>query len=69
MLLIMILILLDSNNKNKDLIIGILIGIIFMTKQNMGLLLFFVYLFNSKNYVKSVFSFSIPVFVAFYIYY
>lgn len=62
MLTICILILLDSNNKYKDLWIGLIIGFILMTKHNIGLALFLVYFFTVPS-KKSILYVFIPVFL------
>ena len=48
-LTLFILIILDSNSKYKNLIIGLTIGIIAMTKHNVGLPLLLVYFITSKE--------------------
>lgn len=60
-LVVAILVLLDSKNKYKDVIIGILIGIIIMTKHNIGGCLALVYFFTSENKIKAILSILIPV--------
>ena len=50
--LIFILLFERSNYKYKDLIIGLLIGSIMMTKVNIGAFLFLVYFFKSKEKLK-----------------
>ena len=47
-------------DKEKDFIIGLIIGICFITKQTIGICLLVPYLFYSKNRLKSLFSFMIP---------
>lgn len=60
LLLISILILEDSSSKYQPWILGILFSFIFMTKQNIGILLLIVSLFNSQNRWKIFLSFLIP---------
>lgn len=62
-LMILILLLIDSENKFKDLVIGLLIGIIFMTKHNIGIPLFIVYFIYSKEHIKSIIWFFIPILI------
>ena len=64
MITILILLLLDSDKKYKDLVIGILIGIIIVTKHNIGLAMFIVYFFTSKKKLISILNTSIPVIVS-----
>lgn len=51
-LLILILLLEESSFKQKNIIIGILIGLIIMTKQNIGLCLLIVYIFINRKNIK-----------------
>ena len=64
-LTLFILIILDSNSKYKNLIIGLTIGIIAMTKHNVGLPLLLVYFITSKEKTKSLLYFFIPVLISF----
>lgn len=63
MLTVLILALLDSKNKYKDFIIGLLIGIIIMTKHNVGLALLIVYFFTTKK-KKNLVSVFIPIIIS-----
>ena len=63
MLVLLILYLLDSNNKYKEIFIGLIIGFIIMTKHNTGITLLLVYLLTSKNKLKALISFSLPVII------
>ena len=64
LLLMMIILLETSEYKYKDLIIGLLIGYIMMTKVNIGAFLFLVFFFKSKNKLRSfLYSAIIPLFV------
>ena len=56
LLIILILILYDSKNKNKELYIGLIIGFIIMTKHNIGIALFIIYLNTTKNKINIIFS-------------
>lgn len=47
--------------KDDDLIMGILVSMLFLTKQNVGICLFFVYVILSKNKFKSIGMFLIPI--------
>ena len=64
LLIILILILYDSKNKNKELYIGLIIGFIIMTKHNIGIALFIIYFFTSKNKIKSTLYFLIPIIIS-----
>ena len=68
LLLMMIILLETSEYKYKDLIIGLLIGYIMMTKVNIGAFLFLVFFFKSKDKLR-VFLYSaiIPIFVLGYL--
>ena len=63
LLVLLILYLLDSNSKYKDIFIGLIIGFILMTKHNIGLTLFLVYIITSKRKFISLVSISIPVLI------
>ena len=63
MLVVLILYLLDSNNKHKEIFIGLIIGFIIMTKHNVGITLLLVYLITSKNKLKALTSFLLPVII------
>ena len=67
-ILMMILLLETSEYKHKDIIIGLLIGYIMMTKVNIGAFIFLVFFFKSKDKLK-VFLYSsiIPLFVLCYL--
>lgn len=60
LLVIGIIMLEDSSYKHNNILIGILVGSIFITKQNVGLLLIIAYIINSKNKIKPVCSLLIP---------
>lgn len=61
LLLLIILILLEKGFENKDFIIGLLVGLMFLTKQNIGVCLCIPLLYYSKNKFKGLFGFFIPV--------
>jgi len=60
-LVILILILEDSNIKLKNILIGIIIGIIFMIKHNIGLSLFIIYFLINKNKIQAIYSILISI--------
>ena len=60
MLLFFIILHLIHNNKYNDYIVALLVGVIFITKQNIGVLLFVPMFFYSKHKIKSFFIFMIP---------
>ena len=65
--LFMIIFFLLSKDNDNDFLVGILIGLIFITKQNIGLVLFFSYIYYSKKKLRSIFYFLIPfVIISFY---
>lgn len=45
---------------DDDFLIGILVGLIFITKQNLGIVLFFPYFYYSKKKLRSIFFFLLP---------
>lgn len=51
------------DGKEHNIIIGFLLGMLFLTKQNIGLFLFIIYFFYSKEKLKSIVSFLIPILV------
>ena len=52
---------------DDDFLIGIVIGLIFITKQNLGIVLFFPYFYYSKKKLRSIFFFLLPfLIVGFY---
>ena len=61
LLLTVILFSIDVDEYN-DFLIGILVGLIFITKQNIGLSLFIPYIYYSKSKVKSIIIFLLPFF-------
>ena len=56
LLLILIIILNDDNKKYSNIIMGVLMGLILMTKHNIGILLSLIYILNSKEKLKSIIS-------------
>lgn len=58
---ILILYLESSKYKYKNEIICILLGIILTTKQNLGIVLFIPYILHSKDKIKSIVSYLIPI--------
>lgn len=53
------------NYKNNDNLIGLIISLLFLTKQTVGLCLFIPYFLYSKNKIKSLCMFFIPIFLFF----
>jgi hypothetical protein len=62
-LIILILYLSDKELKNWDLILGLLVSLLFLTKQTIGLCMFIPMIYYSKNKLKSLICFLIPVFL------
>lgn len=50
-----------SIKKDNDIIMGIIVSFCFLTKQTIGMCLFIPYLYYSKNKLKSIIIFFIPV--------
>ena len=67
-LLLIILLYLLKNNSD-DILIGIILGLIFCTKQTIGIILFIpsiYYLFkNKKEFIKRLMGYLIPIFILF----
>lgn len=62
--LFLILVLInDGNSKYKDIYLGIIIALIFLTKQTVGACLIIPCLFYSKKKIKTLISFMIPIFL------
>lgn len=61
MLLILVLYLENSNYKYKNEVIGLLLGFILTTKQNMGIVLFIPYILHSKQKLKSIIWYLLPL--------
>lgn len=63
--LLLLILYLEQKDKVNDFLIGLLLGLIFITKQNMGILLFLptLTLFNWKKITKRIFGFAIPIFL------
>lgn len=65
-LVIMIILLYFNNNqkiKEKDIILGIITGLLLLTKQSIGIFIFIPLLIFSKNKIKTIVSFSIPIII------
>ncbi len=50
----------DSHIKNRDFLIGFIIGIIFLTKQSIGIVLFFTMIIFNRGRIKGMIGFLIP---------
>ena len=65
LLLILIIIVLEQQKQKNNILIGLLIGIIFITKQNIGIILilptFLIYYKEPKVIIKRIISFLIPL--------
>ena len=64
-IILLLLYIVNFNFKYKDIILGFLIGLAFLTKQTVGICLIIPLLFYSKDKKKSFISFFIPTFVFF----
>lgn len=61
MMMLTILVLIDSKIKYKDIILGILIGIILMIKHNIGLFLLLVYIYDNRKKLYNLLSILVPI--------
>lgn len=50
----------DTNNKNKDIYLGLIASLMFLTKQTIGMAILIPCLYYSKNKKKTIISFLIP---------
>ncbi len=60
MVFLFIIIYLINNGKYNDYLVAILVGLVFITKQNIGVLLFIPMFLYSKHKIKSTIIFLIP---------
>lgn len=58
---ILLLLLIDYKFKKKDIVIAFLVGLLFLTKQTVGVCLFIPMIYYSKDRIKSLIAFSIPI--------
>mgnify|MGYP006916050038 CR=1 FL=1 len=61
LLFLIVLLLQDSKLKSKNIYIGIMIGLIIMSKQNIGFCLLIIYLFINRHNIKECFSIFISI--------
>ena len=61
--LLTLIIYLIHEKKDKDWLIALIIGLILITKQNIGVMLFIPCLYYSKNKIKTIITFLIPFFI------
>ena len=57
---IFLIIYLVFKKRDNDLLIAFIVGLVFMTKQNVGITMFLPMIFYSKNRIKSILMFLIP---------
>lgn len=57
---LMSILILISKEKDNDFLVGFILGLLFITKQNIGTFLLIPYLYYSKNKFKGLVCFSIP---------
>lgn len=62
-LVILLLSILDLDFKNKDIILGLFVSFMFLTKQTIGICLFIPMIYYSKEKIKSFISFMIPIII------
>lgn len=63
LLLFIVLYAVSSDIRRKDIIIGLLVGLLFLTKQTVGVCLFIPMIYYSKDKIKSFISFLIPIII------
>ena len=63
MALLLLIIYLINKDKYNDLLVAFLIGLIVITKQNIGICLFIPMIIYSKKKIKSILVFLIPIFI------
>ena len=61
LILLIILCLISKKLKYKDFIMGILVGVMFLTKQHLGVCLFVPLIYYSNNKLKSIIGFVSPI--------
>lgn len=57
---LMLILFLIAKNKDNNFVIGFILGLLFITKQNIGIFLLIPYLYYSKNKIKSLVCFFVP---------
>lgn len=62
-LMIIIITICDKDFKHKDMIMGLLCGILILTKQSVGLCLILPTIYYAKNKIKGLFSLVVPVII------
>lgn len=60
---LMLILFLINKKRGNDVFIGYILGLLFITKQNIGLYLFIPYLFYSNNKLKGIIAFIIPLII------
>ena len=63
MFLLFIILYLIDKDKYNGILVALIVGFVFITKQNLGVLLFIPMFFYSKNKIKSLLMFIIPFLV------
>ena len=67
---LMLILLLVINKKDDDILVAFILGLLFITKQNIGLCLLIPYLYYSKKKIKGLICFFVPfVLVSIYLIY
>ena len=61
LIVLLILYIEKSSFKYKEEIVGILLGCVLATKQNIGIMLFIPYILHSKKKIKSIIYYLIPI--------
>lgn len=60
-LMIILIMICEKEFKNKDVVLGLLCGIFFLTKQTVGICMFIPMIYYSKNKLKSFVSYCVPI--------
>ena len=58
-----IIIYLVNKDEDKDILMGIIVSLLFLTKQSIGGVIFLISLYYSKSKLKHLVSFMIPIFI------
>ena len=65
LLIILIMYVFDSNFKNRELLLALLVSFMFLTKQHIGICMFIPLIICNKNKFKSFIAFMIPIIMLF----
>lgn len=62
-LLIIIMYMSDKNFVYKDIVVGFLVGLLFLSKQTIGLCIFIPFIYYCRDKIKGIISFIIPLLI------